>query len=242
MASLSVVIPARNEEGRIGPAVRAVHATLAAAGITHDIIVVDDGSTDRTYAQAMELTPAYPLQVLRHAASRGKGGAIASGFRASQGEFAGFIDADLEFPPQTLVAMWQAIQAWSPPQQCCAIGERRRDERSLWERLTSRAAHLAIRLALRLPVRDTQAGIKIFPGWFAREVLSRPAQNGWMFDVEALLQARASSLQIASVPLRQLRTRARRAQVGEYLQCALILARLALAARGTQEAAAARLD
>ena len=242
MSTLTVVIPARNEEGRIVPAVRAVHATLADAGIGHEMIVVDDGSVDRTFAEAVELVPAYPLRVVRHAAALGKGGAIASGFRAAQGDFAGFIDADLEFPPQTLVALWREIQARPRPDLCCAVGERHEDERRFLERLSSRLAHLAIRLALRLPLRDTQAGVKIFPGWFARETLSNPTQNGWMFDVEALLQARAAGLQIVSLPLRQARSRARRAGTAEYLQCALILARLAAATRGAPEAAATRLD
>ncbi len=242
MSSLTVVIPARNEAGRIGPAVRAVHRILAASSIAHDIVVVDDASVDDTYREVAALRGAYPLQVLRHRAPRGKGGAIASGFSAAEGDFAAFIDADLEFPPQVLPLMWRTVQESAAPKRCCAVGVRSRDERTFLERITSKAAHVAIRGVLRLPVADTQAGVKLFPGWFAREVLSGASQNGWMFDVEALLLARSAGLEIATIPLRQRRVRARRATPGEYLRCAVVLARLAASARAAREVATARSE
>lgn len=237
MPSLSVVIPARNEQGRIGSAIRAVHETLSAASIAHEIIVVNDASTDATVdeaaAQARALRAQCPVELRSHRVARGKGGAIATGFLASRGDFAAFIDADLEFPPESLVAMWRTALSAPDPRSTCSVGERRGDPRSLFERITSNLARLAIRVTLRLPLADTQAGAKLFPGWFAREVLAISLQTGWMFDVEALLLAHQYGLRMTSVPLSQKRVRPRRATTREYLRCGITLMRLALARRAT---------
>ncbi len=240
MPRLTVVIPARNEAGRIGPAIRAVHRVLHSAGVDHDILVVDDASTDGTLAEATALCQDHPLGVLRHERPLGKGGAVATGFRTSTADFCAFIDADLEFPADTLVQMWHGLTRSGRPNAICAVGERRGDERSPLERLTSHLARTAIRLATGLPVSDTQAGVKMFPGWFARSVVGNLTERGWLFDVEALLWARRSGLAIASFPLRQLRFRARRASPGEYLRCAVVLVRLVRASRSSAEVAAAR--
>lgn len=240
MSDLTVVIPARNEAGRIGPAVQAVHAVLLAASIDHDILVVDDASSDGTCAEALALAGDPPLQVLRHQVPQGKGAAVATGFRASTSDFCAFIDADLEFPPEVLVQMWRDVTSRPSPQEVCAVGERREDERSLFERMTSHLARTVIRFAARLPVRDTQAGVKMFPGWFARDVLGHLTEPGWLFDVEALLLARRSRLAIRSFPLRQLRLRPRRADVAEYLRCAAVLVHLIATQRTGAELAATR--
>lgn len=245
MPSLSVVIPARNEQGRIGSAIRAVHETLTEARIAHEIIVVNDASTDGTAeevrAEARALRDQCPVELRTHRSSTGKGGAVATGFLATRGDFAAFIDADLEFPPQALVAMWQTALSGPDPRGTCSVGERRGDARTIIERITSQLARLAIRTTLRLPLADTQAGVKLFPGWFAREVLAISLEAGWMFDVEALLLARQYGLHMTSVPLTQSRVRPRRATTVEYLRCGITLVRLALARRATlSEIAATR--
>jgi glycosyltransferase involved in cell wall biosynthesis len=90
---ISIVIPAWNEELRLGETLRALHEELWASGksIWNEIIVVDDGSTDHTYQTA------YPLadQVIRHARRKGKGQAMESGWRAASGDIVVFLDADL---------------------------------------------------------------------------------------------------------------------------------------------------
>ena len=241
MTGLTVVIPARNEAGRIGPAIRTVHALLEDARIEHRILVVDDASEDETGAEARALQSDHPVDVLRHDVAQGKGAAVATGFRASDGAFCAFIDADLEFPPEALVEMWQALHRRQRPGAACAVGERRVDERTFMERLSSHAAQAAIRMLTRLPVHDTQAGVKMFPGWFARDVLGTVSERGWLFDVEALLRARSSGLAILPVAVRQQRLRPRRASLAEFLRCGPVLLRLAWASsRASFETAAAR--
>ncbi len=240
MPQLTVVIPARNEAGRIGRAVRTVHDVLEQARIEHEIVVVDDASTDETREESAGLCRDFPLRVLSHPQPLGKGAAVATGFLASTGDQCAFIDADLEFPPALLVRMVRTVEGASKPQQTCAVGVRQEDGRSRLERLTSRLARTAIRCVARLPVKDTQAGIKMFPGWFAREIATQLTERGWLFDVEALLLARRRHLAILAFPLRQIRLRPRRASAGDYLRSAAVLVRLVVRSRASVEVAASR--
>jgi len=238
LTTLSVVIPARNEAGRIGRAIRAVDDVLARASIEHDLLVVDDASTDATGREALAEEVPCPLAVLSYPAAKGKGGALTTGFAAASGDFVAFIDADLEFPPHALVDLWRTVLGRSDPYRTCAAGVRSGDGRTRAERASSLLARAAIRLALRLPLRDTQAGLKLFPGWFARQVLTGAVESGWLADVEFLMLARASGLDVVGVPLRQERVRPRRATTREFLRCLPALARLAASAPSLQVAAA----
>ena len=226
--TLSVVIPARDEEGRVGGAVAAVDDILAAAGVSHEIIVVDDGSVDATAAEAEEAGRSLrgaPVVVLAHAQHRGKGAALATGMAASMGHWVAMIDADLEFPPETLPLML-ALAAKDGSDRVCAAAQRSRDERSRWERLTSRAARRVASSVLAVGVEDVQAGLKVFPGWFARTVLTEVREQGWMWDAEALLLARQHGLRIVGTAVSQRRVRRRRAGLRQMAAAAISLARV----------------
>lgn len=109
MTTLSVVIPAYNEEDgiqEIMTRVLAVRADLAEVGVDDlELIIVDDGSTDRT----PELVTAQPgARLIRHAKNGGYGAALKTGFAAAQGEWIGFMDADGTYPPEYYPALYQA--------------------------------------------------------------------------------------------------------------------------------------
>lgn len=109
MTMLSVVIPAYNEEDGIGAImerVLAVRPQLAAVGIAElELIVVDDGSKDRT----PELVAARPgVRLIRHAQNGGYGAALKTGFAAARGEWIGFMDADGTYPPEYYPHLYQA--------------------------------------------------------------------------------------------------------------------------------------
>ncbi|MGC8782481.1 MAG: glycosyltransferase family 2 protein, partial [Anaerolineae bacterium] len=100
MTTLSVVIPAYNEEAGIQAVVQRVLATrpqLAAEGLDLELIVVDDGSRDRT-AELVAATPA--ARLIRHRTNGGYGAALKTGFAAARGEWIGFLDADGTYPPE----------------------------------------------------------------------------------------------------------------------------------------------
>lgn len=220
--TLSVVIPALNEEGRVGKAVAAVHRVLSEAGISHEVIVVDDGSSDRTSPEAESAS----ARLIRHQTVQGKGAAVTDGMAVSIGEFVAFIDADLEYPAEALPAMVKRAQV-DPHGRTCTVAQRTQDERSLWERATSHVARMVAGAVLRIGVRDTQAGLKLFPGWFAREVLAGATERGWMFDVEALLLARKHGLRVYSHPVTQRSVRPRRASAFHMAKTGVRFLRLA---------------
>ncbi len=157
----------------------------------------------------------------------GKGGAIASGFRVSTGELVGFIDADLEFPAEALPPMAHRLVAMGPG-AACVVAERVGDERGRLDRLSSQVGRFVARALMRLGVRDTQAGLKLFPGWFARDLLSAAKETAWLFDVEALVLAAEHGLPIVEAPVVQRCVRRRRTGIGDMLACSLPLLRFAV--------------
>lgn len=106
MTTLSVVIPAYNEEGGIAEItqrVLAIREALAQVGVDDlEVLVVDDGSTDRTAEIAASLNG---VRVLRHGRNRGYGAALKTGFGQARGELVGFLDADGTYPPERFPAL-----------------------------------------------------------------------------------------------------------------------------------------
>ncbi|SMC03250.1 Glycosyltransferase involved in cell wall bisynthesis [Sulfobacillus thermosulfidooxidans DSM 9293] len=225
--TISVIIPAKNEALLIAGTMMTVAEILKAAGYVFEIIVVDDMSCDDTVSQAKwacRQLLSVPCRIIATTQSLGKGYAIAKGFAVSTGDLVAFMDADLEYPPQSLPIMASLLETYP---HSCAVAYRTEDKRPWFERVTSKVAHQLATLALHLPVSDTQAGLKMFPGWFARQHLSCPRQTGWLYDIEALLAAQNNGLRIIQIPVTQQRIRPRRAGIWQMLACAVPLTQLA---------------
>lgn len=223
---VSVVIPAHNEQERIGVAVDSVLRAFSKNSMRVEVIVVDDGSTDATQQEALRMAHQYPEQVRVTSVSsnHGKGFALRTGFAQSKGDLVGFIDADLEYPVDALPIMASIMREET---RACAIGSRVVDDRTRWERMTSQVAHKLAAVALQLPVQDTQAGMKMFPGSFARSTLISGRQDGWLYDIEALLHAVDSRLTIVEIPVMQKSVRQRRASVWAMIGCGPSIAQMA---------------
>ena len=98
---LSVVVPAFNEEVRVGELLRLLQASLTPLGDEHEIIVVDDGSTDAT----AERVAATGATLVIHERNQGKAAAVQTGLAATKGQFVAVLDADLEYFPEDLIPM-----------------------------------------------------------------------------------------------------------------------------------------
>jgi len=176
MTTLSVVIPAFNEEGgiaAIAERVLAIKADLAGAGVDDlELLVVDDGSKDRTAAIA-EAIPG--VRLIRHPQNRGYGAALKTGFSQARGELIGFLDADGTYPPEYFPSLCARAMDGSD----LVIGSRMAGERSQMP-LTRRIGNLLFARLLsvlgRQKVTDTASGMRVFK----REVLERfyPLPNG----------------------------------------------------------------
>ena len=224
---ISIVIPAHNESRHIAQAMQAISTTFSKTQWNLEIIVVDDGSEDdtRQVALAAARDLSVSSQIISLPSNLGKGRAVREGFRVSRGEYVGFVDADLEYPVNALPLMLDAIQK-SP--NSCAIATRVEDSRPFIERWSSRIAHKLASTLLRLPIYDTQAGMKVFPGTFARNVLADCSQNGWLYDIEVLLKAVENRMKIVEVPVGQQSIRPRRARLGSMISCAPTLVNLSM--------------
>ncbi len=184
---LSVVVPAFEEEKRIGSTISAIRAELVDLDNAGDleVVVVDDGSGDHTSMAASE---AGADVVVTQPANRGKGAAVRSGIAASSGSTVAFTDADLAYAPHQLMAFLEAIEmGWD-----CVIGNRYHPdtvtikETSRLRSLGSRGVNMATNLLLLGDYRDTQCGCKAFRSDVARIVTRPGIIDRFAFDIEVL--------------------------------------------------------
>ncbi|MFD4634154.1 dolichyl-phosphate beta-glucosyltransferase [Streptomyces sp. NPDC058284] len=203
---LTVVVPAYNEERRLGPTLDALreHLDGTDAG-TWELIVVDDGSTDRTAEIAEEAAEADPrVHLLSSDRNRGKGHALRLGVLASYGRRVLVTDADLAAPIEELDHLEKALTDG----HAAAIGSRARPGASIGahqhrlRELLGRTGNFVIRTVAVPGIRDTQCGFKLFDGDRAREAFASSRLHGWGIDVEILQYFRRAGWPVAEVPVR----------------------------------------
>jgi dolichyl-phosphate beta-glucosyltransferase len=200
---LSVVVPAFDEEARIGETVARLRTDLdkVAQDGGLEIVVVDDGSSDATAARARA---AGADQVLRHDENRGKGGAVRTGMLHAQGRTVAFTDADLAYSPDQLLGLLDEVEAgWD-----VVAGSRRHDDTTTLVRarrlreVGGRVINLLTRAVLLGQYRDTQCGLKAFRADVARLVFSHTRIDGFAFDVEVFFLVEEYHLSLTEVPVR----------------------------------------
>ena len=200
--SISIIIPAFNEEKRLPSTLTTVKRYLTASSWEFsEIVVVDDGSRDST----AKVAEAAGARVLRNPGNRGKGYSVRHGMLEAKGDWALFSDADLSAPIEELETLWSAVEREGAP---CAIGSRALD-RSLigvhqpaFRESMGRVFNLLMRLGTGLPFHDTQCGFKLFETSAAREIFGRQRLDGFGFDVEVLFIAKRLGYRTLEVPVR----------------------------------------
>jgi len=192
MYSLTIVIPAFNEECRLDATLNKLDAFLRAEDWNAEIIVVDDGSCDgtaRLVTRQMQQKPY--LRLLQNHINRGKGFSLRRGVEAALGEIILLSDADLSVPIKEVHRLLNAIREGAD----IAIGSRGVDaggERlaaPLHRRLCSAGFKMVVRSVLGLRFEDTQCGFKAFKRKAARLIFSRQRIERWGFDPEVLMLA-----------------------------------------------------
>lgn len=206
--SLTYVVPAYNEEERLGESLKKLIAYSVAQPYAVDIIIVDDGSADRTaeIANALiaELPDGVTARVLAHEANRGKGAAVRTGALAATGDVVLYLDADLATAPEETQKLLDAFT----PGVDIAIGSRIRPEggdmrasQPAWRRIGGRIFAVARKRLLLSDVADTQCGFKAFSREAAAAVFSRQQLDGLAFDAELIYLARRLGYQVVQVPI-----------------------------------------
>lgn len=205
---LSIIIPAYNEEARLGDTVRKILEYAQTQNLDAEIIVVDDGSSDNTTAVAKKVFAEFPsiqTKAIRYDENRGKGFAVKTGLENAAGEIALFSDADLSTPIEELPKLIEPIEN----DECdIAFGSRALDrsligERQPWRREQGgKVFNLFVRLLTGLPFWDTQCGFKAFNMQKFRPLLKLMRIEKFGFDVEFLFVAYHKKLRLKEIPVR----------------------------------------
>ena len=200
--SLSVVVPAYQEEGRLSGTVEAIHEFLTARGYDAELIVVDDGSRDRTSSLLAGLAHRFPLlRPIRFERNHGKGFAVRAGILAATREAVLFSDADLSTPMTDIDRLWKEYDRGCDVVIASrrAPGARLPGRQPLHRRGMGRVFNVLVSLLGVRGFQDTQCGFKLFRTVMARQIFRRVITQGFAFDVEVLLRARERGCRIAEV-------------------------------------------
>jgi dolichyl-phosphate beta-glucosyltransferase len=205
---VSFVMPAYDEERRLGGSLKRLIEFLAGQPYACDLIVVDDGSSDGTPAIARAAGEGLPanvsFQLLQHERNRGKGAAVRTGALAATGDDVFYLDADLATPPEEIPKLLDALQHGCD----LAIGVRiqpggydMRESEPPWRRYGGKLFTIVRRRLLLWDVHDTQCGFKVFRKEAAALLFPRQQLDGWAFDAELLFLADRLGLSICQVPV-----------------------------------------
>ena len=199
---LSVIIPAYNEEGRILKTIKQVRNLFNEIGIEHEIIVVDDGSSDNTFNEALCAT-FDNVKVIGYRKNRGKGHAIKYGVNHVTKDLVTFLDADMELDPKQIGILLEYMKNKNAD---VVVGSKRHPLSTIkyypmLRKFLSKMYNIILRLLLRLEIRDTQTGFKLIKNEVAQKIFPLMHVKRYAFDVEFLAYAKHSGYKIVEAPI-----------------------------------------
>lgn len=204
---LSVIIPAYNEEQRIGATLLAIDKYLSAQKYSYEIIVVSDGSTDKTVDVAQKYKQLVKnLEVIDNLENKGKGGVVRQGMLSASGKYRVFMDADnstsldhLEKMLPLLQSEYHIVIGTRDPKD--AKGSSQAVPQPFRRRLIGNVGNLLIQLVAVPGIWDTQCGFKGFSAEAVRDIFPRLKINRWGFDIEILAIAKRLGYKIGIIPI-----------------------------------------
>jgi dolichyl-phosphate beta-glucosyltransferase len=199
---LSIIIPAHNEENRLPRTLEQVSAFLAQQSYEAEVLVVENGSSDRTPEVAEAFASKHKNMRVIRIAERGKGLAVRHGMLAAQGQYRFMCDADLSMPiGEVNKFLPPALQAFD-----IAIGSRevkgaRRYDEPFHRHFGGRFVNLIIRFFILPQLQDTQCGFKCFRAEVAEDLFRRQTLDGWSFDIELMFIAYRRGYRVMEIPI-----------------------------------------
>ncbi len=199
---LSIVIPAHNEENRLPRTLGQIFAFLETQSYLAEVIIVENGSTDRTLELAQAFASTHSNLIVIHEDQRGKGIAVRRGMLEAHGEYRFICDAVLSMPIEE-------VRKFFPPtinDFDLAIGSREaegavRYNEPPYRHWGGRAINLIIQTLILPGLNDTQCGFKCFRADIANDLFRQQTLLGWSFDIELLYIARRKKLRIKEIPI-----------------------------------------
>lgn len=198
---LSVIIPAHNEENRLPNTLEQVIRFLDQQPFTSEIIVVENGSADKTLNVAQQFAEQHK-QVRVMQSERGKGAAVKHGMLEATGEYRFMCDADLSMPIEELAKF--ILPALENVDIAIASREAKgsvRYNEPPYRHLGGRGINFLIQLLILPGLNDTQCGFKCFRADAAEKLFRKQTLSGWSFDIEILFIARKYGYRVQEIPI-----------------------------------------
>jgi glycosyltransferase involved in cell wall biosynthesis len=201
---ISIILPAHNEELQICNSVRKLDAALTAAFPDIEIIVVDDGSADRTADLISNMRTTADLVVIRNAVRCGKGSAIRSGLSVATGNVVAYTDADLPISPASIISAISAVDSNSCDM---CVGDRAQPhlpsggKGSVQRRLASWVYRNYLHLIFPKLPQDPACCLKVFSRDLAELIKSKATVDSYMLDIEVYLIAVYAGAEIREIPV-----------------------------------------
>ncbi len=199
---LSIVIPVHNEEERLPPAMAQIDAFLKAQSYAAEVIIVENGSHDRTFEIAQEFERTLPYVRAVQVSTRGKGLAVKAGMLVAAGDYRFICDVDLSMPIEEIVKFLppqaehcQVIIATREGKGAVRVGEPE------YRHLIGRVNNLIIKLTILRGFEDTQCGFKMFTRDAADDLFQVQRMTGIGFDIELLFVAKKRGYSICERPI-----------------------------------------
>lgn len=202
---LSIVIPVYNEEKRIGQLPLKLGEFFKDLKRNCEVILVDDGSADRTLEIAESFAKQLPnLRILKYKQNSGKGKAVRTGMLNSTGKLRLMTDIDFSTPLSEFYKLWEVMERTGTD---IVIGSRAIDRKQVlrhqlfWREALGRLFNRFIQFLLLPGIHDSQCGFKLFKSEAAQAIFSFAKINRWSFDVESLFLARKLGFKIVEMPV-----------------------------------------
>ena len=201
--TLSVVMPAYNEEAHIYANIGKVVQALNKFTEDFEVIVVNDGSVDQTKKEIMKAMACYNMvKIVSYEKNRGKGNAIKQGVNASSGVYIAFLDADLDLPPEQLETYLKCLME---DKADVVIGSKMHRKSQinypLVRKIISFGYYCMLKLLFHLNVKDTQTGIKMFKAKALKSVIGKVKTQGFAYDIEILVALNCRKYRIMELPV-----------------------------------------
>ncbi len=217
MKDLSIILPAYNEEKRIGSTLKKINDYLSKSTYSYEIIVADDGSTDETVNLVKNLQQNMPnIRIVCCETNKGKGQAVRVGMLAAEGQIRLFSDADGSTPIDELEKILAPI---INGQAKISIGSRYLSESEItksqpfYRRVWSRFANQIVQKMLLPGIVDPNCGFKAFEAETTHRIFSQCTVNEWSFDLEVLGLARKLGISVAEVPVKWIHDEASKGKI-----------------------------
>lgn len=211
-ADLAVIVPMFREANRIEPTIRDLVATLPDLATTWEILLIDDGSPDQTIRVALDtianIDPLgeLPIRIVKHQRNLGKGGAVRTGLREASADWRLVMDADNACRVRELATLLEIVRGADGSSLGLVAGSRRVKGAKVTavahRRLTGGLFRGVLRVLGLALISDTQCGFKLYRADLAAHIARLSTLDGYAFDLEHLLLARRSGLEIAEVGVR----------------------------------------